>query len=67
MPRYFFNLRDGRYVQDCHGVDLSGPDEVGREAERMRLSVKKFFPSERATLVVTDEQGAVVIELRITS
>jgi hypothetical protein len=67
MPRYFFNLRDGEFIKDAKGLELSGPDEAQREAERLAEIVAKFFPQSAASVIVTDDSANVVVECRIES
>lgn len=71
MPRYFFDIEDGRDVVDDEGEDL--PDDraariAGLEALSQVLGsrVERFWDDERLTLTVRDAERAplVVVEVR---
>lgn len=71
MPRYFFDIEDGRDVLDDEGDDL--PDDraariAGLEtlSEVLASRVERFWDEERLTLTVRDADRAplVVLEVR---
>lgn len=62
MPRYFFNVHDGREVADADGTEL--PDlrsarlqAVGYAGEMMRDHPERFWDGEEWVMVVTDARG----------
>ena len=69
MPRYFFNLQDGRSAPDQEGTEL--PDIETARAEAVRLSGEvlrdtgaKFWEHPDWRLDVLDESGRTLFTLR---
>lgn len=69
MPRYFFNVHDGRDLVDTEGSDLSGLDHARQEAVRTAGELLRdgghadFWSGEEWQMVVTDERGLEVFTL----
>jgi len=67
MPRYFFNMMEGRspnLVRDIDGVQLADVDEAREEAVGLAQDITSHGLSESMqtwTVVVTDESGAEVL------
>jgi len=66
MPRYFFNIMDGRPVVDREGRDLPDAAAARREATRYAIDLvrRRSVSSSRSeveNVVVTDEHGAEVL------
>jgi hypothetical protein len=69
MPRYFFNLCDGRDFPDEEGSELDNADSARSEAvvlagELLRDLGGRFWQGEEWRLHVTDEGGETVCALR---
>ena len=66
MPRFFFNLRNHGYVPDVAGKALADADAARAEAERLaQLLPKGKQGGPQSMIVVTDESGTVVCEVRV--
>jgi hypothetical protein len=66
MPRYFFNVRDDRWIADGTGVELASDDVARREAQHMAQYFPKYGGGQStAAVVVTDQKGAVVWEIAV--
>ena len=66
MPRYYFNIMDGRPVVDRKGMDLPDAAAARKEATRYaidRVRRRSEFSDwdEVENVVVTDEHGAEVL------
>ena len=66
MPRYYFNIMDGRPVVDREGRDLPDAAAARREATRFAVDLVRrrselSSRSEVENVVVTDEHGAEVL------
>jgi hypothetical protein len=66
MPRYFFNVMDGRPLVDKDGIELPDAAAARREAtkyaaELMRKRAGLNARDEVGNVVVTDERGAEVL------
>lgn len=66
MPRYYFNIMDGRPVVDREGMDLPDAAAARKEATRYaidRVRQRSEFSGWNAVenVVVTDEHGAEVL------
>jgi hypothetical protein len=66
MPRYYFNIMDGRPVVDREGRDLPDAAAARREATRYAVDLVRrrselSSRSEVENVVVTDEHGAEVL------
>jgi hypothetical protein len=66
MPRYFFNLMNGRPVVDRQGIELPDAAAARREATKYAIDMVRGQSglcgrSEVGNVVVTDERGAEVL------
>ena len=66
MPRYYFNIMDGRPVVDRQGVELPDAAAARKEATRYAIDLvrrRSGFGGWNAVenVVVTDEHGAEVL------
>ena len=69
MPRYYFNVHDGRDIPDEQGIELPGPKEARDQAviacgEALKDLDGDFWKSQEWTMTVTDETGATVCALK---
>jgi hypothetical protein len=72
MPRYFFNVYDGRDLLDDAGIELANRDEAHRQAivtagEILRESGRRFLQGDVWEMHVTDEAGKTVCRLRFSA
>jgi len=72
MPRYHFNLSDGRDLPDLVGTELSGIAEARLEAIRLTGAVlnespEDFWDAGSWEMVVTDEGGLILFSLHLLS
>lgn len=72
MPRYFFDITDGRVSSDAEGTDL--PDIYTAQAEAIRLSGEilrdmgaRFWNGTEWMLTVSDERRRVLFVLRFSA
>lgn len=63
MPRYFFNVVDGQTIKDHVGVELVSDEQARMEAARAADLTRHMFKGNSFRVVVTDENGKVVVEL----
>lgn len=66
MPRYYFNIMDGRPVVDREGIDLPDAAAARTEATRYAIDLVRRQSELRGwneveNVVVTDERGAEVL------
>jgi Domain of unknown function (DUF6894) len=66
MPRYYFNIMDGRPVVDREGMDLPDAAAARKEATRYAIDLVRRRSELRGrneveNVVVTDERGAEVL------
>ncbi len=71
MPRYFFNVRDGKDLPDHEGTVLAGVDAarvmaVFTSGEMLKAHAEQFWRGRDWQMHVTDEQGATICDLRFT-
>jgi hypothetical protein len=71
MPRYFFNVHDGRSALDPEGSELSGPDTarvmaIKLAGEIFRDEAERMTFGEVWRVEVLDEAGAVVFKLQVS-
>jgi hypothetical protein len=72
MPRYFFNVRDGRNIQDEIGSDLDGIEAARVEAVETagalirQLGASFWDDPDQWTMEVTDDGGQVLFTLRFS-
>lgn len=73
MPRYFFNVQDGRDIPDTEGSILAGLDELRKEAVRTAGEMLRegghteFWSGAEWRMIVTDEAGLVVLILTFSA
>jgi hypothetical protein len=72
MPRYFFNVHDGKDLPDDEGIELPGRNEAHRQAiitagEMLRESDRKFLAGDIWEMHVTDARGTTVCRLRFSA
>ena len=72
MPRYYFNVHDGRFFSDEVGTEL--PDlaaarrlAVVASGEAIKDLAEQFWDTSEWRMDVSDEQGKVLFTLRLTS
>lgn len=68
MPRYFFNIFDGRSATDTEGTSLPNWQAARREAIRLaghvlRDEADRLIPDEEWRMEVSDAKGAVLFKL----
>jgi|HubBroStandDraft_6_1064221.scaffolds.fasta_scaffold420289_2 hypothetical protein len=66
MPRYFFNVMNGRPLVDKDGIELPDAAAARREATKYAVDLVRKraglnAPDEVGNVVVTDERGAEVL------
>jgi uncharacterized protein DUF6894 len=66
MPRYYFNIMDGRPMVDRQGMDLPDAAAARKEATRYAIDLVRRRAefsgwNEVENVVVTDEHGAEVL------
>jgi hypothetical protein len=72
MPRYFFNIMEGRsqnIVRDIEGALLSGVGEARKEAIGLARDITRHGihqPTQTWTVVVTDEKGDEVLTVPLS-
>ena len=71
MPRYFFNIQDGRDIPDTEGIVLADADAARVEAvaalgDLIKGRAKTFWKSGDWQIQVTDEQGASVCDVYLS-
>jgi hypothetical protein len=72
MPRYFFNIMEGRsqnLVRDIEGVLLSGAGEARKEAIGLAQDITRHGihePTQAWTVIVTDENGDEVLTVPLS-
>jgi hypothetical protein len=66
MPMYYFQVESGSGPGDRQGLQLSGLDEARRHAKTLDDAIRFSGRSveTRSAIVVTDETGAIVYEIR---
>jgi hypothetical protein len=72
MPRYFFNVHDGKDLPDSEGIELPGRKEAHRQAlttagEMLREMNREFLAGDVWEMHVTDEAGATVCRLMFSA
>ncbi len=72
MPRYFFDIHDGRvFVRDSVGTECSGPEQIRQEAaQTLPLIAQATIPADgdqqAITVLVRDEQNLTVYTATLT-
>jgi len=72
MPRYFFNIIEGRsqnLVRDIEGALLSGAGEARKEAVGLARDITRHGvhePNQTWTVIVTDESGGEVVTVPLS-
>ena len=69
MPRYFFNVHDGKDLPDDRGIELPSRHAAHREAivtagEMLRETKREFLRGDVWEMHVTDEAGKTVCRLK---
>jgi hypothetical protein len=72
LPRYFFNIVDGKDVHDTEGTELAGLAEARDQAiaaagEMIRHDGHSVWDGSSWLMNVTDETGAAVFTLRFSA
>jgi hypothetical protein len=72
LPRYFFNVGDGKDVHDTEGTELAGIAEAREQAilaagEMIRHDGHTVWNNSPWIMNVTDETGAAVFTLRFAA
>ncbi|MFL5530429.1 MAG: DUF6894 family protein [Gemmatimonadales bacterium] len=72
MPRYFFNVIDGRSIIDNQGSELAGLKEARVEAIQLAGAILRdegdtFWNGQEWHLDVTDASGQSVLKLRFSA
>jgi GTP-dependent phosphoenolpyruvate carboxykinase len=72
MPRYFFNVIDGRSIIDNQGSELAGLKEARVEAIQLAGAILRdegdtFWNGEEWHMHVTDASGQSVLKLRFSA
>lgn len=71
MPRYFFDIHDGRTVRDYEGTGYPGPHEAAQHAKRLlpEIAVHEVPANgehQALTVLVTDDEGHPVYSAALT-
>jgi hypothetical protein len=72
MPRYFFNIMEGRsqnVVRDIEGAMLAGTGEARKEAIGLARDITRHGihePTQTWTVIVTDEKGGEVLTVPLS-
>jgi hypothetical protein len=72
MPRYFFNVHDGKDLPDHRGTELPDREAARREAmfaagEMLKETGQDFLRDDVWEMHVTDEVGATICRLRFSA
>ena len=72
MPRYFFNVHDGKDLPDHYGTELRDREAAHKEAvfaagEMLKETGREFLRDDVWEMHVTDEAGATVCRLRFSA
>jgi hypothetical protein len=72
VPRYFFNVRDGRDIPDTEGTELAGVAEARNQAivaagEMIKQDGNTVWNGKGWRMHVTDEAGAPVFTLHFAA
>ena len=73
MPRYFFNIHDGKNVIDHEGTELRDLDEAKSDAVHLAghsiadMGDKFWTKGEEWRLEVTDSSGTVLFALKFSA
>ncbi len=70
MPRYFFNVNDGRNMFDGEGTVFASPDDARAQAMvaaglTLKNSGADFWDMHEWRMHVTDEQGATICRIHL--
>lgn len=71
MARYYFHLHDGTFVADGEGIELPDWEAASalamvRAGQAVAASGAKFWKGEHLRVVVTDQVGTGLFELRLS-
>jgi hypothetical protein len=72
MPRYFFNVHDGKDLPDTHGIELADREAAHREAvvaagDMLKETGREFLRDDVWEMHVTDETGKTVCRLKFSA
>lgn len=72
MPRYFFDVHDGKDLPDIDGTELADRDAAHMEAvaaagEMLKETGRRFLHGSFWEMHVTDEAGKTVCRLRFSA
>jgi hypothetical protein len=72
MARYFFDFRDGEYVQDEIGVEASGYPDIKRiagqhMADLLRSGHGRSWRGDDWSVVVRNEEGRIILVLTLVA
>ena len=72
MPRYFFNVHDGKDIEDTEGTVLSDEGDARKQAivtaaEILRSEATSLWPNEVWEMKVTDATGRCFLTLRFSA
>jgi hypothetical protein len=72
MPRYFFNVHDGRSVRDTEGTVLRDIDAARREAVKTAAAMlsddaERFWTGEDWSMDVVDVEGVTLFTLTFSA
>ena len=72
MPKYFFHIRDGEYMPDEVGMELSGLAAAKREtiafaSRLMANNADKFWGGEDWFVEVTDDRDLLLFKLKFSA
>jgi hypothetical protein len=72
VPRYFFNVYDGKDLPDDRGTQLPDRDAAHLDAiisagEMLRESRRKFLPDDVWQMHASDEGGSTVCRLKFSA
>ncbi|WP_244479885.1 MULTISPECIES: hypothetical protein [unclassified Methylobacterium] len=71
VPRYFFDIHDGKTTRDDEGMDLRGPEEAAQYAKSVlpgivAHEVPKDGEHQAFSVLVTDEDGHPIYSAAMT-
>ncbi len=72
MPRYYFDIHDGKGILDEEGTELAGPEEARQElvrlvGELLRENLDKFWSGHDWRVDASDEQRQRLFSLNFSA